>query len=280
MGSRTSPVSRLTSSKPKRGGALAESTEDARALLGIVGVGPEVAVDEVALEGAIDEDGEFASGGRDRLRLPDASGQAAIERAERGLGAPEAHHGHAQDGSGAIGRRGVRELRSAPPGNLVLGREGQPGGEVLLGGPARHVGADFRDQPERGVGRNPVDLREVDAAREVMQRGADLEPGFVVARLLGDAGSGYGGVAGVGQSGGQRLDVRLDGAVTGGQLRLTGIEEFEILLQDEEMLGPIVAGQRRDDLGLGGLTAIVAMLGEVLRDRAGRRRCRAGSAAR
>jgi hypothetical protein len=40
----------------------------------------------------------------------------------------------------------------------------------------------------------------------------------------------------------QPLHVCLNGAITGGQLGLTRVEEFQILLQDEEVLGPIVAG--------------------------------------
>ena len=46
------------------------------------------------------------------------------------------------------------------------------------------------------------------------------------------------------------LEMGFDGGVAGGDLRLTGVEELEILLQDEEVLRAIVAGQRGDDLGL------------------------------
>src|SRR5262245_35351086 len=71
-------------------------------------------------------------------------------------------------------------------GELVLWSQRQPGREVLLGGPAHHVNANFRDKLEGGIGRNSIDLREVDTAGEVMQWGADLEARFVVARLPGD----------------------------------------------------------------------------------------------
>src|SRR5262245_35485296 len=54
---------------------VAKSSERARALLGLVGVGTEVAVGEVALQGAINEDGELAGGRGDGLRFPDASRQ-------------------------------------------------------------------------------------------------------------------------------------------------------------------------------------------------------------
>src|SRR4029077_3787019 len=65
--------------------------------------------------------------------------------------------------------------------------------------------------------------------------------------------------------GGEALHLGLKGAIAGRQLDLTRVEEFEILLQDEEMLGPIVAGQRGDDLCPRGATPIIAVVGEVLR---------------
>ena len=42
------------------------------------------------------------------------------------------------------------------------------------------------------------------------------------------------------------------------------VEAFEILLQHEEVVGLIVAGQRGDDLGLGRVTVRIAMLGQAL----------------
>jgi hypothetical protein len=82
-----------------------------------------------------------------------------------------------------------------------------------------------------------------------MEGRPNLKPRFVVPRLLAEARLRQGGRR-AGERGRQLLHVRFDGAVTGGQLRLTRVEEFEILLQDEEMLGPIVAGQGGDDLRL------------------------------
>ena len=57
----------------------------------------------------------------------------------------------------------------------------------------------------------------------------------------------------------------LDGAITRGKLLLIGIEEFEILLEHEDVFGAVVPAQGGDDLGLGRVTPDVAMLGEVLR---------------
>lgn len=57
----------------------------------------------------------------------------------------------------------------------------------------------------------------------------------------------------------------LDGSIAGGQVPLIDVEELEILLEDEEVLGAIVAGQGGDDLGLRRVTPVVPMLGELLR---------------
>ena len=61
------------------------------------------------------------------------------------------------------------------------------------------------------------------------------------------------------------LHMGLNGAIAGGELSLTGIKELEVLLQDEEMFGPIVPGEGSDDVGLGGAAPIVTVLGQLLR---------------
>ena len=57
----------------------------------------------------------------------------------------------------------------------------------------------------------------------------------------------------------------LDGAVTGRKLCLTRVEEFQILLQDEEMLRPVIACQGGDDVSRGCATPMIPMLGEPVR---------------
>ena len=76
--------------KPQSGSTVTEPAEDACALVVVVGIGPGVAIDEVAVQGAVDQDGELAGGRGDGLRFADARGQAPIEGAEGGLGSPEA----------------------------------------------------------------------------------------------------------------------------------------------------------------------------------------------
>ena len=57
----------------------------------------------------------------------------------------------------------------------------------------------------------------------------------------------------------------LDGAITRGELLLIDIEEFQILLEHEDVFGAIVPAQSGDELGLGCATPDIAMLREVLR---------------
>ena len=82
-----------------------------------------------------------------------------------------------------------------------------------------------------------------------MQGRADLKAGFVVAGLFGHARRRQGG-GWCGPGGRQGLHVRLDRAVTGRQLGLTRVKEFEILLEDKQVLGPIVPRQGGEDLRL------------------------------
>ena len=48
-------------------------------------------------------------------------------------------------------------------------------------------------------------------------------------------------------------------------LPLIEVEEFEILLQDEDVFGAVIAGQGRPDLGLRRAASIITMLGELMR---------------
>ena len=71
------------------GGALAESAEDVKAMLGIIGGGSRILVAKAMLERSIDEDGQLAGRGGDGFGLADAVGQTPIEGPEGGVGATE-----------------------------------------------------------------------------------------------------------------------------------------------------------------------------------------------
>ena len=69
-------------------------------------------------------------------------------------------------------------------------------------------------------------------------------------------------------------------AITRGELLLIDVEEFEILLEHEDVFGAVVPAQGGDDLGLGGATPDSRDAARGAADCAGRRRCRGGSAGR
>ena len=115
--------------------------------------------------------------------------------------------------------------------------------------------------PEGGIGRDAIDLGEVDAG-QLVEGGADVDGGFV-AVAASDAGTRK-RCRGRLNGGGQGLEFRGDGFVAGAELTLTHVVEFEILLQDKEMFGLVVAGEGSDDLGLGGLAVRVTVGGEDL----------------
>jgi hypothetical protein len=71
------------------GGALAESAEDVKAMLGIIGGGSRILVAKAMLERSIDEDGQLAGRGGNGFGLADAVGQTPIEGPEGGVGATE-----------------------------------------------------------------------------------------------------------------------------------------------------------------------------------------------
>jgi hypothetical protein len=56
--------------------------------------------------------------------------------------------------------------------------------------------------------------------------------------------------------------VRLDRGIARHQLPLKGVEEREVLLQHEDVLGTVMSGERGRDLGRRGLTPVVPMLRE------------------
>ena len=144
----------------------------------------------------------------------------------------------------------------------VVERSPEPGGEVVLGGPAARVGADLGDELEGTVGREAIDLREVDAG-QVVQHGPDVEVWFIAASArAARAGQRRGGRR---DGGRQLLEFGVDGPVAGEELRLAHVKEFEVLPQDKEVLGAVVPGQRGDDLVRGGPAVRVAVAGQDVR---------------
>ena len=127
----------------------------------------------------------------------------------------------------------VRELSNRPPETRFFGREREPRREVLGGRPAGHVGANLGDQFQRGIRANAVNLREIDAARDLMQRRAQLEARIVVGVPAVDAGRGQ-------RRGGPR-----PGRRQALQVGLDGVIARRELASDTRRRGPDSAAGRR-----------------------------------
>jgi hypothetical protein len=66
-----------------------------------------------------------------------------VERAERGSAVVEGAGREPEGGRRPVGRRFGPAAELLAAGDLAAGREAEPGGELFLGGPARHVDPDF-----------------------------------------------------------------------------------------------------------------------------------------
>jgi hypothetical protein len=96
--------------------AVAEAAEDAGSLLERRRISPGILIHEVAFEHSIHENRQLAGRRGDGLRLADAGGQSAIERAERGVAARNRQGGQAESRRRAIGRKAPSEnSRVGPP---------------------------------------------------------------------------------------------------------------------------------------------------------------------
>ena len=139
-------------------GAFAQRLEFTGAVELVVSSGTGVVIDEVAGKHAVDQHGELAGSGGNRLGLAGAGGEASIEGAKSGRSATETHCTTAQNDRGAVGRWWGPGGEQTSAGNLVVGREREPGSKVGGGGPALHIGADLGNDLQRGVGADAVNL--------------------------------------------------------------------------------------------------------------------------
>src|SRR6185503_5014863 len=162
------------------GGSLLKVVDQSVVLLALVGGEAGLHEGHAVLERSVDENAQLASGRDGSLGRPAVQSDPAVEGAERGLRATDAHGGLAQRLAGAVlGRTAPRRdelaARDRGPGSEV-----EPGGEVFLRGPPRHIGADLGHHDERRGGGETGDLGQVDVAAQPMQGRLDLEPGLVV----------------------------------------------------------------------------------------------------
>jgi len=209
--------------------------------------GAGVFVDEVAGQRTVDQHGELTGGGSNRFGVANAGGEAAVKGAKRGRSTAEAHGAAAQNSRRSIGGWRGPGTEQASAGDFVMGSQREPGGKVLLGFPAAHIGADLGYELKRGVRADRVDLAQVGTAGESMQWSADLKAGLAVFRLPRAPRSRERGL-GLRLLFGECRQQGFDGGIAFLNLLEQELIGFEVLLKREQVLGAIVAGERSGDL--------------------------------
>ena len=111
----------------------------------LIGFGPDVLIGRFEFEQVIDGARDFVGGSDLRLHRAELGTFATIEGTEGTVTANDTGRRLSEGLPGAIvGLQGVIAQHFAA-GNFVMGREAQPGAEMLLGGEATHVRADLTD---------------------------------------------------------------------------------------------------------------------------------------
>src|SRR5262245_41382688 len=118
-------------------------------------------------EHPVHETGELVGQRGDRLGGTEFAAKAPILCAEIALTAEEGGRGESQGRGGAIDHRPGASTKHLAAGDAIVRTEPEPGGEMVFGGPPRHIETDFADHGLGDADVDAIDPREVDAADAV-----------------------------------------------------------------------------------------------------------------
>jgi len=213
------------------------------------------------LEHGVHKPGEFVCRGGDGFGRTQVGFLASEEGTECRMAILQTIGSQPEGGGSAIGVGFGSSAEAFAARDIASGGESQPGGEMLVGGPAGHVEADLGDELEGRLGIDALDGGEIDAA-DAEKMGADVEGGLIllaaasvggfVKRLAG---------AMILESG----QVIFDVGVAGGDLLAVEVEKLEGLAESEEVFGSPIALEGEGDGGLIVLAAVVPELGQAVR---------------
>lgn len=214
-------------------------------------------------EHAVDDAGDFMSGGGDGFGWAEAGAHAAVEVAEAGVALAGRLGGEAKRG----GRRGDNfagfGAEDSAAGDAVVGAQTQPGGKMI--GRSKtgfQVDTGLADDGVGQLGFEAGDGGQVDSA-DAVEFGAGVETQGVALRFAtGTEGIGQGFSLGVG-SAGEGGELLLDLQIALADLGLVEAPRFEGLAQGEEMFGAVVADQGFFDGGIGCLDTMVFELNQL-----------------
>ena len=229
-------------------------------LLSLIGVDTGIVVGGLGLEHKVNDTGEFVSGGDISLHDALAITHAAVVRTERGLAFVEGAGGIAKGLSSAVPDFfGVGFLNLAA-GDVVVRAETKPGAEVLDGGPAGHIGADFGDNRLSGQNVNTVNVSEIHTGH-LVKGGAEIEIGLVIAFGVADFLRGKGVLEDV-NLGLEDGELSFDFVITSLDFVVIDIIHIDHLLKKEEMFGLEIAEEGLSNFFLGVFASGMAELSE------------------
>jgi hypothetical protein len=245
-------------------GTTAEAVNHPCAVQLEIGRGAGVVIGDVAPQHTVNQYRQLAGGGGDGRGRAQSVGQATIIGPQSSGAAGEAYGGAAQDRRRAIGRGLGPGTEHPLAGDLVVGGQRQPSGEVLFSAPATPVRTNLRNQLPYPIGSDAVDLAEIGAAGNARHGRAQLHAWFVLAGL----GPGFGrrqrlcgrlaGLRQIGQLG-------LNGLVAVGDLSQIELEALKVLAQRKQVFATVIAGQGGAYLLLIGFAITVAMRRQLVR---------------
>jgi hypothetical protein len=135
--------------------------DDTLAVPAFVAVGPRVLIVHAEAHGVVEQHGNLASCSRLGLGLANTGGQSTIERAQRRACATDRDGSKAKVRADAIAGLARTRRQDFAAADLAPWRQGQPRREVLGRWPSTEIGAALGNHPQRQVGADTVDLREI-----------------------------------------------------------------------------------------------------------------------
>src|SRR5258708_15118192 len=215
------------------------------------------------LEHLVNDPGQLVGGGDDRLLDAQAGPHSTEEGAQGTLAAADGLGRDPQDLPGPVvifERAATHDLAA---GYVVMRGQPKPGAEVLVGGPFAHVRADLGQQLLDAADVQPVDLRQIDPGQP-KELTADVKVGRVLAVGidLGVWPQGRLGIVGI-EARFEGAVLPLDLVVALGQLVAVDVVQCQGLLEREDVLIPVVAGQGFGNVGFSALAATMAQLRQL-----------------
>ena len=191
------------------------------------------------LEHAVQYPSQFVGGCREGFGRTETSFEATKVRTEGRLTLVERLGCQTQGSGGSVGRGFGAAAEAFATGDLTAWSQTEPRAEVFFCGPTTHVESNLTDDSQCGVRFDAIDLGEINA-RHAVKIAAGIEGNLAAPPPAGAVSEGSLRAPFL-----ELLEASLDLAVTGGDLVLVEVDEFEGLLavQTDALHGSALRGR-------------------------------------